>query len=369
MRIAIWGAGSFGEYVGKQILENEEIEIVYFIDKDRHGEELFGIKIISPQKFILESQIKIDILLVTFMNSIDIYNKLRKYIRIKIGFIKNYFFTQKLKLKKQILKDENIFWVDDKTKPLLPTLETNIVDFCNLNCKGCSHFSNLYQKGQMVTFESFKKDLLQIARNVYIYRFNMLGGEILLNSRLIEYIEYARDVLPMTDIWIITNGLLLLKQKDEFFRCCVEKNIGIDISEYEPTSLIIEDIIKLLEKNDVRYNIRNNKGDFGKNIDLSGSADKTKAMKNCRESKCHFFREGKLYKCPFSALGNKFFEHFNLNIELNEGNDLYNENLNWDELVNKLTNETIDACKYCGKEERFRWEISQHPNKEDWVVD
>ena len=368
MKIAIWGAGNFGQYVGKQLLENKEIEIINFIDKNRYGEEILGIKIISPGKFMMELQTKVDILLVAFMNGIEIYNELQLDKKIKLGFIKNCLFTQKIELKREILEDENIFWIEDRTKPLLPTLETNIVDFCNLNCKGCSHFSNLYQKGEMVSFENFKNDLRQIANNVHICRLNLLGGEVLLNSKLIEYMIYARDIIPMADIWLITNGLLLLKQKEDFFRCCLDKNIGIDISVYEPTSLIIEDIIKLLQKYGVKYNIRNNKGDFGKNIDLSGSADKEKAMQYCRESKCHFFREGKLYKCPFAALGNKFFEHFNLNVKFDEGDDIYDENLNWRELTNKLVNEPIEACKYCGKEERFAWEISKYPSINDWIV-
>ena len=32
----------------------------------------------------------------------------------------------------------------DLSLPFLNYLETNVVDRCNLNCKGCAHFSNIY---------------------------------------------------------------------------------------------------------------------------------------------------------------------------------------------------------------------------------
>ncbi len=368
MKIAIWGAGNFGQYIGKQLLENKEIEVVCFIDKKKYGEKVLGIDVMKPDELLLNNVRDIDIVLVAFMNGVDLYDELHLYENYKFGIVKNFVFVERLQLETELLKDKNIFWVEDKTKPLLPTLETNIVDFCNLNCKGCSHFSNLYKKGDMVTFENFREDLLQIACNIHVYRLNLLGGEALLNNRLIEYMEYARRIMPMTDIWVITNGLLLLKQKEDFFRCCIDNNVGIDISEYEPTSLIIDDIIKLLDKYGVRYNVRNNKGDFGKNIDMSGSADRVEAMQRCRENKCHFFREGKIYKCPFAALGNKFFMHYNLDIRLNEGTDIYDENLDWKELVHRLICEPVEACKYCGEEVRFAWEVSNRPSMDEWIV-
>lgn len=67
-------------------------------------------------------------------------------------------------------------------------------------------------------------------------------------------------------------------------------------------------------------------------------------------------------------LGNRFFEHYNIEIKLDSGTDLYDEKLNWNDLVNKLENETVDACKYCGKEVRFTWEVSSQPDREDWII-
>jgi hypothetical protein len=368
MKIAIWGAGKFGQYVCSRLRQRRDIEILYFIDKNEtlQGKYIDNIEIIHPTQ--ISDKLEIDYILVAFLGGINIYDSLNQYSKVQFGIISNSVFSNRLELKDNLLKDDNIFWIEDVEKPLLRTLETNIVDYCNLNCKGCSHFSNLYNKGEMVSFENYCSDLKKISENVNIKRFNLLGGETLLNERLTDYIEYARKVLPYTEIWVITNGLLLPRQNEMFFRCCVDNNIGIDISEYKPTSVIIDKIVELLKQYNVRYNIRDNKGDFGKNIDLEGHADVCTAMKHCRESACHFFRNGKLYKCPFAALGNKFFTHYNLDIRLECGTDIYDENLDWNKFAYDLENEPIDACKYCGEEVRFDWEVSTHPLMEEWVI-
>lgn len=368
-KIAIWGAGAFGQYICEQLKKNQDVEIHYIIDKKEEmaGKRIAGIKVISSKQ-VEEYKDNIDVILVSFMDSFVEYDYFSKYKGVKFGFVANNVFVQKFVLDKDLDADENIIWINDCSKPLLRNLETNVVDYCNLNCKGCSHFSNLYQKGEMVSFENYCKDLKQIAEHVNVRKLNLLGGETLLNNRMTEYIEFARQHMPYTDIWVITNGLLLLKQNEVFFKCCKDNKIGIDISEYEPTSKIINEIIIVLERHGVKYNIRDNKGDFGKNIDLLGRANPNEAMKRCRENACHFFRNGKIYKCPFEVLGNKFFEHFGLDIRLVGGTNIYDKQLDWDKLVHQLENEPVSACVYCGEEERYTWGVSNNPVMEEWIV-
>ena len=370
MRIVIWGAGKFGQYAALQLQKNSDIDVICFIDSniELDGKEICEIPIISPQKLYQSEYKKIDYILVAVRNWREILHELCKYPQFRGGIIKESVYRDKLIINKNIMQDDNILWIPDNSKPVIRTLETNVVDYCNLNCKGCSHFSNLFKKGDMVTYERYCKDLGQIAAKANVFCFNLLGGETLLNERINEYIEFARKVLPYSEIWIITNGLLLPYQKDTFFRCCLENNVGISVSEYEPTSHMIDKIEGVLIKYGVRYTIRDNKGDFGKNLDLEGTADINIAVQTCRQHDCHFFRNGKLYKCPFEALANKFFEHFGLDICIDGGTDIYDEALDWKEFVKKLEHDPIESCKYCGKEERFEWQVSHNPKMEEWTI-
>ena len=362
-KIAIWGAGKFGRYVLK-LLKEKDLDIVCFIDKnlDLVNLKIDGINVIPPDYLQVPNSYSIDYILIAFMNGISIYDQLSRFRDIKFGFVKDCVLIQQLDLKSDLLNDRNIFWIDSTEKPLLRALEANIVDYCNLNCKGCSHFSNLYKKGDMIAFETYCKDLWQISQKINIMQFNMLGGEVLLNEKLNEYIDYTRKTLPYTEIWLVTNGLLLPKQEEKFFNSCIKNKVGIDITEYEPTARIKNQVIDILHKYKIPFRIRENIKDFGKNIDLSGSANKVEAVKKCRENKCHFFRSGKLYKCPFEALGNKFFRYYDLNIRLDGGTDIYDEGLDWKSIVFQLENEPVDACRFCGKQKRFMWEVSNNPS-------
>lgn len=203
---------------------------------------------------------------------------------------------------------------------------------------------------------------------MYIYQLNLLGGEALLEEKICDYIQYARNMLPDSEIQLISNGLLIPKQPDAFFECCRENNIFISISGYQPTLFMKEKIIDIFDKNHVIFSFRDEVAEFGKNIDLTGTADKAEAVKRCRESKCHFLRHGRIYKCPFEALANRCFEHYGLDIKIYGGKDIYDENLNWKKMTEDLFSHPVDACRYCGKEEKIRWSVSDQPELEDWVV-
>ena len=189
-----------------------------------------------------------------------------------------------------------------------------------------------------------------------------------MDARITRYMEFARKVLPDSEIQLVTNGLLLPKQSPDFYGCCRDNNITVSVSGYKPTMALKDKIQEILEKEQVTYIFRINKEEFGKNIDLTGTADQNEAVKRCREHICHFLRNGKIYKCPFEALGNKLFEHYGLDIKLHGGVDIYDDELDWSVLVEDLSNAPVDACRYCGIEEKIEWGVTNSPSLEDWVV-
>lgn len=319
------GAGGFGRYVYAQLRERKDIDIRCFVDSNPNivGKKVDGISISASEQLYFDNENIVDYVLVSFLDGIRIYNQLSKYRNIKFGIVKDRVFKDKLKIKNRLMDDSNIFWVSDSSMPLLKSVETHIVDYCNLNCKGCSHFSNLYHSGDRIPFDTYCRDLQRLSQKVNIFLVSMLGGEALIHERIIDYIDFTRRILPYADISIITNGLLLPKQKEDFFISCVENNIAVEVSEYLPTSQMLNHIICILEQYGIVYKIRKNINMFMKNIDLSGKADKNKAMKSCLRADCNFLREGRLYKCPFEALGNKFFEYFHLKCKIRGGGFRY----------------------------------------------
>ncbi len=369
MDIAIWGTGNFGKYIWNMLKERKECNIKYFIDSNQKlwGADLDGVPIMSPEQLYEGLIDRLDFILVAYINSAYQGKKIIRGDSAKFGFIRNKVLWAGLTLENDFSKDKNIIQIDVNT-PHLFKIETNIVDYCNLNCRACSHFSNIFKTGDKVPYEVFCRDLAQIVKHVSVTQLDLLGGEALLDERITDYIVSSRKLLPDAEIQLVSNGLLIPRQTEDFFRCCVENDIYINISGYFPTMEMRTDIIKVLEAHGVTFLFRNVVEDFGKNISLAGKEDKYIAMKNCREYKCHFFRYGKLYKCPFEALGNKLFSHYDIDVRLNGGIDIYDETMDWNTVVEQIENEPVDACRYCGKEVRVDWACNQSPMLEDWIL-
>lgn len=371
MNIAIWGAGKFGQYVCSQL--QNKAQVICFIDNkaDESDEnKIGGIPIVGPSNFIDHYADHTEIVLIAFLGSFTILEQI-KHLGIKrFGFIHRRAYIHKMPLQKSLEQDQNILWNDDEVldKVCMDIVETNVVDFCNMNCKGCSHFSNLFSKGSKIPFEIFERDIKQLSAHVFIWQFNLLGGEVLLSDRLLDYIACLKREMPKTRIELVSNGLLVPHVKKEVLEYIRDNEVSISITEYPPTTVILQEIKDRLDQYQIVYEIRPLVKTFGKNIDILGENDAAMAMQNCRESKCQFLRDGKLYKCPFAALGNFFFQHYGLPISLNEGLDIYDSTLNWKEEIGKLCNDPTEACRYCGAEERFPWERSDNPSKEEWLI-
>lgn len=371
MNIAVWGAGKFGVYVTQQLTSNPNVSIKCIIDmRADELDAMFGIPVINPTKFREDFADIVDVVLVAFVNSIADIKHLKRLGAAKLGVISDLVYRFKSELNDNILDDRQIIWIEDidENLPMLSTLETNVVDYCNLNCKGCSHFSNIYPEGSKVAFDVFKEDVSCLSKKINIIQFNLLGGEALLSEDLEDYIRCIVKYMPATKIFLVTNGILIPRQTPERMQFLAENKVVISITEYPPTVQMREKIRETLERYNVYFEVRQPVLTFGKNIDVSGTNDPWVAQSICRESSCHFLREGKIYKCPFSALGNYFFEHYSIPLHFEEGIDIYNKENDWETIIHNLEKTPIEQCRFCGAEEQFQWTISMNPQKEEWMI-
>lgn len=92
-------------------------------------------------------------------------------------------------------------------------LEVSLADHCNLNCQCCDHFAPIAEK-TFLDYEQYVKDINRISKLTggYLGSITLLGGEPLLNERLIDCMSITRDCFPESAICIFTDGLLLRKR-------------------------------------------------------------------------------------------------------------------------------------------------------------
>jgi hypothetical protein len=206
----------------------------------------------------------------------------------------------------------------------------------------------------------------------YIVSIGVMGGEPLLHPDLLLILRVIRKAFPLAIIRLTTNGILLMKQEDEFWKCCNDNRITIVNTKY-PINLPYEEIEKKANEKNVYYKYFEgtelSKKSFKKQIDLNGKNDIVKSFAHCIISNYgNFLMEGKLYSCPFSCQAARIFnKKFNLNLHLSEDDYLDIYKVNNKEEIFEFAARPKYFCRYCSDIiESFEWERSNFSMNE-WV--
>lgn len=250
-------------------------------------------------------------------------------------------------------------------------LETHVADTCNLKCKGCMHFSNLAVDPNFPDLTEFEKDfkrLSELFSNIFIVR--LMGGEPLLNQQLGKYIVIVRRYFPAAEIRIVTNGLLVPKQKPELWEAMRNCHAGMDISPYPPTIERLEEILAVLDKESIPYGtISSELSKFRKSLTLKSNHNPAESAALCGSKQCHFLRNGKISKCPLPLLIGDFNSRYGTRMESKDIFNIYEE-ASGRELRRKLES-FADFCSYCpDKATMIDWEVTKgNAVKEDWIAE
>lgn len=249
----------------------------------------------------------------------------------------------------------------------IPSLDIELAGECNLNCKSCSHFSPLAEP-EKISIEEFERDLKQLARIIpdKIRKINLLGGEPLLHEQIEDFMKISRRYFPKEDIYIVTNGILLLKQKESFWQTAHENKIGIEVTKY-PIRLDFKKMRKTAKKYDVIFKFYGRSGYIQKTqyflpLDLEGKQDKEESYQDCFMARsCITLYHGKLFPCSYAAYVSRFNLYFNKKIPVTEDDyaDIYSENA---EMIIKKISNPVPMCSYCNVNARTygnKWEVSK----------
>ena len=256
-----------------------------------------------------------------------------------------------------------------QNKPYLVHIETHIVDHCNLNCKSCNNFSPFVRQRSCASAEQWDKDIGRLA-NVYdIRRILLLGGEPLLEPKLAEeFITVTRKHAPTSEVYLLTNGLLIPKMTDDFFETLVKNDIIVSISAYVPTMKMMPQIWEVLESHDVKY-LYHKVLTFSKHLNLDYVPNV--GFENFKRGSCgcYYMRNGHISKCPDAMLiehmdkflGTNFRSRCDISLDEVESNPI---------LTLQRLNTNIDLCHYCGnKLTIFQWKpVEGIPKIEDWLA-
>lgn len=258
-------------------------------------------------------------------------------------------------------------------KPFLFRLETHSVDRCNLNCNSCNNMSPINFCENEPSSESFESDIIKLHKlfeNICII--GIQGGEPLLDiDRTLEFTKIARKYFPLSDIRILTNGLLVPNTPKHFFDELAKTDVTIHLSIYVPTEKLLDKIIYKFNESNVNYYIAGGgkKDIFYKRLTLESNEDMNYNNYQCISTNTHYLRDGTLWKCPSSALVRHLDKKFNTSLYNESGGiDINNVDDGWS-IFKKLC-EPCYLCSNCSvkKRESFEWSNSREHSLSDWIV-
>ena len=370
MRFLIWGCKDCGKKV-YDLLSKENEEIVAFVDSDKEKQRnvFCGKEVLSPEDALKKALSNgCDAIVFAFIN----YHQ-RDAARIfKNVDIEGYVIpTHVQKFKDTFESIDDCLVKIDLSKPRMKQFDVNLVDHCNMKCKGCLRFSNLVMEPFYANFNQMINDWKRIKQLFWgVERIKLMGGEPLLNPELCKYIEQARNIFPDADIMVTTNALLINENCTELFETMKKYNCFFDISLYKPMEKRIEEVEKILMNNCVWYIVNDSKGDFYKVMSKTPDYDADKMYQACVAKNCHHLREGRISVCSRPQYAHIINERYGVSLPTDSGVwNIYDENIDAWELDDKLSS-SFDACKYCAPPVSYEWGRADYKTAkyEDWFV-
>lgn len=227
---------------------------------------------------------------------------------------------------------------------VLKQAEMHLYDACNLNCRGCTHFSPLFKKNtpsknRIVDDVKLLSELFDHVATLYL-----LGGEPLLNNEIGNCVLDIRKILPAAELVIITNGLLIPSLSDKTWDVFRENYVKIIVSEYLPTIKIRDRIIEILSRQKVIYKYRDKVSDGTFNLPLTVSKN-SKREKRCLSEGCTIIHDKRIARCPTLMYIDAFNEKYGQNLPNDGIIDMSTCPKN-EELIEKLK-ERVPLCDYC----------------------
>ena len=233
--------------------------------------------------------------------------------------------------------------------------EVALAEHCNLNCVGCNHFSPLVSSS-FANLEEFTRDFKRMAHlfGERTQRIKLLGGEPLLNRDINKYLLVARQCFPVAEIMIITNGLLLPKMDESFWKICRENQITLAPTKY-PVSFDYDAVEELAKAHQVRYFYFAEKEDAGMfekyAIDPQGLQDCEGNYRMCfMANSCVHLLHGHLYTCPIAPTAHYLNEAFGTQLRESphDSIDIYQAK-SAEEILEFLA-KPIPFCRYCRRD-------------------
>lgn len=224
-----------------------------------------------------------------------------------------------------------------------------ITNVCNLTCKNCMTYNDRIFKGHF-SWADNEEQYKKWASMLTMSRITILGGEPFANPDLINWVKNIKKLWPTCqDISVCTNGTYLTNNRS-LIEEIISEGVWLDICVHDPDSYdkIIQDaenvfgdieFRKITTSNHdigyhkfdvVEYYYKNKPickiskqwnfstsslKEINNGVTIMHNSDPKIAHENCAAKYCHYFVEGKLYKCHVVGIADQLLSQFKVDNE------------------------------------------------------
>ncbi|MDE6576603.1 MAG: radical SAM protein [Muribaculaceae bacterium] len=259
-------------------------------------------------------------------------------------------------------------WREMKHMPL--RLEFVLTDWCNLNCKGCGHYSPLAPK-DFASLEKIKADMQHLGKiaNDEVKQVYLMGGETLLYPFLPEAMQALRNAFPSQEAYIFTNGLILGKMDQEFWEAVKRNDFIIAITHY-PVNFDYKAVEELCLQKGVKTKIFADRGRdnsfFRFPLDPAGKQNKYISHFKCFNRGCVSVVDGYVYPCSISACIKHLNRTGKTDFKHRPGDRIPVKDIKNVCQILKLRDNPVPFCSYCKPPQSVEYKHSDRKISE-WV--
>jgi len=232
-------------------------------------------------------------------------------------------------------------------------LEFILTDYCNLNCKGCTHYSPVAPQ-EFLPLEQLERDAkhLGIITGEKVENVYLIGGETLLYPQLPEAMSILRRHFPDKPIMLFTNGLLIPRMDETFWKAAIDNDVTLAITRY-PISFDYENAEFICQKKGVKYKIfadRSGDGQFFRfALDKEKRQNRHIAHFKCFNRGCISIIDSKVFPCSISACVGHLNKTCGTNFEHCKGDFIAVDKIKSIRQLKRLRNRPVPFCGYCKK--------------------
>jgi organic radical activating enzyme len=234
--------------------------------------------------------------------------------------------------------------------------ELHVVEHCNLRCVHCCNMSP-YVADKMLSLAEIEAQCRTMARHLDVDVFKIMGGEPLLHPEMTAILGMLRETGISETIRLFTNGLLLHRMTDDFWRALDH----LTISSYSSAPVKPEHL-RLVEDKAREFDVVLNVKPVDRFSEVMASERRsdvaaTQAVYEAcwLRHRCLVVRDGVFYKCTRAAYQRDFRERLDvkgreLDALPEPGDDgVALDALDFEDRLLAYLNEdqALSACRYC----------------------